>query len=116
VLLQLSDELVEHFLHGVLFVAALIFREIAVFFLLFDLVDRIAAEIAKCHLALFGVFGGQLAELLTTFLRERRHIDPDHLAVVVGCETQFTHGNGLFDRGQSADVEGLDLDGLGVRR
>ena len=115
VLLKFADELVERFLNAVLFISALIFREVALFLLLFDLVDRVAAQVAQGHLALFCVLRRQLAELLAALLGEGRHVDADDLAVVVGGEAQLTHGDRLFDRSESTDVERLNLDRLRIR-
>ena len=69
-LLQFGDELVQGFLHAVLFIAALVFAEVAFFFLLLDLVDRITAQVAQGDLAFFGIFRGQLAEFLAPLFGE----------------------------------------------
>jgi len=40
----------------------------------------------KGHLSLFGVLGGKFAELFAAIFGQRRNVDPDDLAVVVGRE------------------------------
>ena len=113
-LLDLGDVAVGELLDSVLLVTALILRELTLLFQLLHLVDAIAADVAKGHLPFFRIFGGQLAELLAPFFGEGRHVDADDLAVVVGGEAQFAHGDRLFNRAQGTDVERLDLDCLGV--
>ncbi|CAI8345980.1 MAG: Uncharacterised protein [Synechococcus sp. MIT S9220] len=78
----------------------------------FDFVDGVATDVAQRHFPFLGVFGGELAEFLATLLGERRHVDSDDFAVVVGGEAQLTHGDGFFDTRKRADVERLNLDGL----
>ena len=112
VFLQQRDELLKSFLDALLFVTALIFGELSLLFLFLGLVDGVAANVAQGHLPFLSIFRGELAELLATLLSQWRHVDADDLAVVVGGESQFTHGDCFFDPRQGADVEGLDLDGL----
>ena len=45
-LFQLSDEFIERLLNAVLFIAALVFGELALLFLLLDLVDRVAVQVS----------------------------------------------------------------------
>ena len=96
-------------------ITALVFGKVTILLLLLDLVDRISAQIAQSHFALFGIFGGQFAEFLAAFFRQRGNVDADHLAVVVWRKTKLAHGDRFFDRGECTDVERLYLNCLRIR-
>ncbi len=107
---DLLDVLVRELLdlgEGVLLV---VLADVVVLEQLLQVLVRVAAHVADGDAALLGVLVGDLHEVLAALLRQRRHRDPDDLAVVLRVEVEVGGADGLLDRGEERGVPGLERD------
>ena len=74
----------------------IILCDLVIFLELFDIIHRIAADIADSHFALLGTFGNILNQFLTALLGKRRENQADHFAVIIRVDPDLRRVDCLF--------------------
>jgi len=87
----------------------------AFFTFLIQLLPRVAPYVAQGDLRFLHLLPDELDEPVPSLLGQPRDLDADHLAVVLGVETEVRSQHGLLDGGDLGAVERTDHDQIGIR-
>jgi len=75
----------------------------------------LTADVAEGHLGFLPPLLHQLHQLLPALLRESRHLDTDHVPIVLGVQAQVRRSDGLLHGPDLGAVEGPDHQEIRVR-
>ena len=81
---------------------------------LFDVVNRVAADVADGDLGVLGIFADLLREILAALLGQLREDEADDAAVILRVDAEIRGLDGLFNRLEQRPVPRLDDERAGV--
>src|SRR5579875_495446 len=116
---HLGDPLLEFLQQRLYFLfaaIALVFGHFLGLLRLIEVLIAVAADVAASNLGVLGGFLDALHHLLTLFATHGRHLQADHLAVVVGRHAQIAGANGLLDLLEDAGIVRANDNLLWIRR